>query len=383
MLSNYDRRVRPNYGEKPTDVETSVYFLRGLNYDENKHLMTVECYYRQKWNDPRLAYKDSNFQITTDHELLDKIWQPDTFVANGEIENPEQHVFLKISPNGDVFKSVKPKITVSCPSAFTDFPMDVQTCSIEAESYGYQASEITYKFRPNGAIGYDKAMHFGNVRLVGIKSAETMVHLSTGNYSRIIISMYLARSPNRYVKYFYVPAILTFLVCWGIFWLPASSVLLRGFLGFMCLKCYLGLMQKGGESNPAGYMTRLDDYLITCAILALITLIESIWVHYLYRNRPGVGNVNSNDPEEADITEDQDATKPRTVNNETGFKKIGLYLDRGTKYALNIRHHRRGHEKVDIFCRILFPTFFALFNIIYWVVSYRKLNSVLEQIGFV
>lgn len=74
---------------------------------------TMEFYFRQYWNDPRLKFqKFGNFDNIQGTKDLEKdIWVPDTFFVN-EKESflytmTTTNKFIKIKSNGDVVKSIR------------------------------------------------------------------------------------------------------------------------------------------------------------------------------------------------------------------------------------------------------------------------------------
>lgn len=72
---------------------------------------TLELYFRQYWEDDRLAYVKPNKQITLPGNTADKLWQPDTFFENGK--KGEFHKLttlnkvMTIYPDGRVFMSTR------------------------------------------------------------------------------------------------------------------------------------------------------------------------------------------------------------------------------------------------------------------------------------
>ena len=72
---------------------------------------SLELYFRQYWQDSRLAYMKPNTQITLPGNTADKLWQPDTFFENGK--KGELHKLttlnkvMTIHPDGRVFVSTR------------------------------------------------------------------------------------------------------------------------------------------------------------------------------------------------------------------------------------------------------------------------------------
>lgn len=68
-------------------------------------------YFRQYWQDPRLAYNKPKKQITLPGNVADRLWQPDTYFENSK--NGELHKLttlnkvVVVKPDGEVFFSLR------------------------------------------------------------------------------------------------------------------------------------------------------------------------------------------------------------------------------------------------------------------------------------
>ena len=52
--------------------------------------ITLDMYYRQYWQDPRLSFSNTNLEkmVVTDMDTIGRVWQPDTFLLNEiKVEN--------------------------------------------------------------------------------------------------------------------------------------------------------------------------------------------------------------------------------------------------------------------------------------------------------
>ena len=73
----------------------------------------ADIYFRQRWDDPRLAYNESEYDdsLTLTHGFINDIWIPDTFFANEKAAQTHDVIVsndqLKIYPNGSIVHSVR------------------------------------------------------------------------------------------------------------------------------------------------------------------------------------------------------------------------------------------------------------------------------------
>jgi len=71
---------------------------------------TVTMYFRQKWNDPRLAHRDIGSQPMRLY-LWDSIWVPDAFFRNDLCsfvhDQTVPNRLMRLSSNGDIWYVMK------------------------------------------------------------------------------------------------------------------------------------------------------------------------------------------------------------------------------------------------------------------------------------
>lgn len=68
-------------------------------------------YFRQEWNDPRIA-NVINSTITINREDISLMWRPDTYCYNSrqtdmDKEDKNMHSLMRVHPNGDIVYSRK------------------------------------------------------------------------------------------------------------------------------------------------------------------------------------------------------------------------------------------------------------------------------------
>ena len=70
---------------------------------------TLDMYFRQHWQDHRLAYQKPNKQITLPGNVADRLWQPDTYFENskkGELHKlTTLNKAVVVKPDGGVYFS--------------------------------------------------------------------------------------------------------------------------------------------------------------------------------------------------------------------------------------------------------------------------------------
>uniref|UniRef100_A0A1A8S096 Glycine receptor, alpha 3 n=1 Tax=Nothobranchius rachovii TaxID=451742 RepID=A0A1A8S096_9TELE len=159
--SGYDARIRPNFKGPPVNVSCNIFINSFGSIAETTMDYRVNIFLRQQWNDPRLAYAEyPDDSLDLDPSMLDSIWKPDLFFANEKgahfHEVTTDNKLLRIFKNGNVLYSIRLTLTLSCPMDLKNFPMDVQTCIMQLESFALQHSSGSRTSLPK--VSYVKAI---------------------------------------------------------------------------------------------------------------------------------------------------------------------------------------------------------------------------------
>ena len=148
--AGYDKRVRPNYGGVPVTVGITMYVLSFSSVSEVNMDFTVDMYFRQFWQDPRLSFakRPGLEKLVVGAEYIRLIWTPDTFFVNEKTayfhQATAENQFVRLYHTGEILRSIRLTITASCPMDLQYFPMDRQLCDIQIESFGYTMADIHY-----------------------------------------------------------------------------------------------------------------------------------------------------------------------------------------------------------------------------------------------
>uniref|UniRef100_A0A8C2U3F4 Glycine receptor alpha 2 n=1 Tax=Coturnix japonica TaxID=93934 RepID=A0A8C2U3F4_COTJA len=203
--SGYDARIRPNFKGPPVNVTCNIFINSFGSIAETTMDYRVNIFLRQQWNDSRLAYSEyPDDSLDLDPSMLDSIWKPDLFFANEKGANfhdvTTDNKLLRISKTGKVLYSIRLTLTLSCPMDLKNFPMDVQTCTMQLESFGYTMNDLIFEWQKKGAVQVadgltlpqfilkeDKELgyctkHYNTARVaLGITTVLTMTTQSSGS----------------------------------------------------------------------------------------------------------------------------------------------------------------------------------------------------------
>ncbi|KAL3070837.1 hypothetical protein niasHT_039469 [Heterodera trifolii] len=292
LIASHDRRIRPDFGGAPTIVNVTAHVITISAISEVSMDYTVDLYLRQFWHDRRLAFtafKGHN-NLTVGIDMVKSIWTPDTFFPNEKKsyfhETTSHNSFLRIDSNGNVIRSIRLTVTANCPMSLHTFPLDVQVCSLEIESYGYSTSDIIYHWHPNKPVTIDDDVHLAHFSIGGHYQIERTISLSTGNYSRLTAYFTFKRNLGFYLIQIYFPSSLIVVISWVSFFLNREATQARVTIGVTTVLTQTTLMTSTNASLPkVSYVKSLDIFLGVCFFIVFASLLEYATVGFLMKRR--------------------------------------------------------------------------------------------------
>ncbi|XP_059079953.1 gamma-aminobutyric acid receptor subunit beta-like [Tigriopus californicus] len=285
----YDKRVRPNYGGEPVTVGVTMYVLSISSVSEVMMDFTLDMYFRQFWQDPRLSFEGQKGlkKLVVGAQYIEKIWVPDTFFVNEKTayfhKATTENQFLRILNTGEILRSIRLTITASCPMDLQYFPMDRQLCYIEIESFGYTMSDIRYKWNDGlNSVQISADVSLPQFKVLGHRQKTIEASLSTGNYSRLACEIQFVRSMGYYLIQIYIPSSLIVIISWVSFWLNRGATPARVGLGVTTVLTMTTLMASTNAALPKiSYVKSIDVYLGACFFMVFASLLEYASVGYM------------------------------------------------------------------------------------------------------
>merc|ERR1719242_1359018 len=285
----YDKRVRPNYGGIAVTVGVSMYVLSISSLSEVDMDFTLDMYFRQFWQDPRLSFniRPGLEKLVVGAEYINQIWVPDTFFVNEKTayfhKATTENQFLRIMHTGEILRSIRLTITASCPMNLQYFPMDRQLCYIEIESFGYTMADIRYQWNDGlNSVQISSDVSLPQFKVLGHRQKTIEASLSTGNYSRLACEIQFVRSMGYYLIQIYIPSSLIVVISWVSFWLNRGATPARVGLGVTTVLTMTTLMASTNAALPKiSYVKSLDVYLGACFFMVFASLIEYASVGYM------------------------------------------------------------------------------------------------------
>ncbi|XP_034544699.1 glycine receptor subunit alpha-3 isoform X2 [Notolabrus celidotus] len=401
--SGYDARIRPNFKGPPVNVSCNIFINSFGSIAETTMDYRVNIFLRQQWNDPRLAYSEyPDDSLDLDPSMLDSIWKPDLFFANEKgahfHEVTTDNKLLRIFKNGNVLYSIRLTLTLSCPMDLKNFPMDVQTCIMQLESFGYTMNDLIFEWQENGPVQVAEGLTLPQFLLKDESDLRYCTkHYNTGKFTCIEVRFHLERQMGYYLIQMYIPSLLIVILSWVSFWINMDAAPARVALGITTVLTMTTQSSGSRTSLPkVSYVKAIDIWMAVCLLFVFSALLEYAAVNFVSRqhkellrfrrhhkskskegevqeSRPtstaAVTSTPSNSKESKASTNNTVAVvntpgaTANTTQNPPGPTTGGggksteemrkLFIDRA--------------KKIDTVSRAGFPLAFLFFNIFYWV----------------
>ncbi|KAM8857147.1 glycine receptor subunit alpha-2 isoform 2-T2 [Synchiropus picturatus] len=333
--SGYDARIRPNFKGPPVNVTCNIFINSFGSIAETTMDYRVNIFLRQKWNDPRLAYsKYPDSSLDLDPSMLDSIWKPDLFFANEKGANfhdvTTDNKLLRIFKDGNVLYSIRLTLILSCPMDLKNFPMDVQTCTMQLESFGYTMNDLIFEWLENGAVQVSDGLTLPQFIMREEKELGYCTkHYNTGKFTCIEVKFHLERQMGYYLIQMYIPSLLIVILSWVSFWINMDAAPARVALGITTV-----LTMTTQSSGSRASLPKDED---------------------ISDGRFNFAGYNLSLP-----TKDSSAVKNATP---TPNAPLSAVKDVDTMKKKFVDRAKR----IDTISRAAFPLAFLIFNVFYWV----------------
>ncbi|KAK9981172.1 hypothetical protein ABG768_000733 [Culter alburnus] len=383
--SGYDARIRPNFKGPPVNVSCNIFINSFGSIAETTMDYRVNIFLRQQWNDPRLAYSEyPDDSLDLDPSMLDSIWKPDLFFANEKgahfHEVTTDNKLLRIFKNGNVLYSIRLTLTLSCPMDLKNFPMDVQTCIMQLESFGYTMNDLIFEWQEKGPVQVADGLTLPQFILKDESDLRYCTkHYNTGKFTCIEVRFHLERQMGYYLIQMYIPSLLIVILSWVSFWINMDAAPARVALGITTVLTMTTQSSGSRTSLPkVSYVKAIDIWMAVCLLFVFSALLEYAAVNFVSRQHKELLRFRrrrKKSGKEEDVRESRlsftpntgkDGAVPKAANNAaTTPSAPALAASKSHEEMRKLFIDRA--KKIDTVSRAGFPLAFLFFNIFYWV----------------
>ncbi|XP_027810284.2 gamma-aminobutyric acid receptor subunit epsilon [Marmota flaviventris] len=291
ILSNYDHKLRPGIGEKPTvvTVEVSVNSLGPLSILDMEY--TIDIIFLQTWYDERLRYNDTFETLVLNGNVVSQLWIPDTFFRNSkrtqehEITMPNQMV--RIHKDGKVLYTIRMTIEAGCSLQMFKFPMDSHSCPLSFSSFSYPKSDMIYKWDNfKLEINEKNSWKLFQFDFTGVSNKTETISTPAGEFMVMTFFFNVSRRFAFVAFHNYVPSSVTTMLSWVSFWIKKESAPARTSLGITSVLTMTTLGTFSRKNFPrVSYITALDFYIAICFVFCFCALVEFAVLNFLTYNQ--------------------------------------------------------------------------------------------------
>ncbi|GAA6080006.1 glycine receptor subunit alpha-2 isoform X1 [Tachysurus ichikawai] len=377
--SGYDARIRPNFKGPPVNVTCNIFINSFGSITETTMDYRVNIFLRQKWNDPRLSYSEyPDSSLDLDPSMLDSIWKPDLFFANEKGANfhdvTTENKLLRIFKDGTVLYSIRLTLILSCPMDLKNFPMDVQTCIMQLESFGYTMNDLIFEWLETGPVQVAEGLTLPQFIMREEKELGYCTkHYNTGKFTCIEVKFQLERQMGYYLIQMYIPSLLIVILSWVSFWINMDAAPARVALGITTVLTMTTQSSGSRASLPkVSYVKAIDIWMAVCLLFVFAALLEYAGVNFVSRQQKEFLRLKRRQRRNI---KDEELREGRFHFSGYGIApciKDGMAVksDSGVQQT-SVENNKRKFvdraKRIDTISRAAFPLAFLIFNIFYWI----------------
>uniref|UniRef100_A0A4W5NTK6 Glycine receptor, alpha 4a n=1 Tax=Hucho hucho TaxID=62062 RepID=A0A4W5NTK6_9TELE len=395
--SGYDARIRPNFKGPPVNVTCNIFINSFGSITETTMDYRLNVFLRQKWNDPRLAYQEyPDDSLDLDPSMLDSIWKPDLFFANEKGANFHEvttdNKLLRIFQDGSVLYSIRLTLILSCPMDLKNFPMDIQTCTMQLESFGYTMNDLIFEWLAENPVQVADDLTLPQFVLKDEQDLGYCTkHYNTGKFTCIEVKFHLERQMGYYLIQMYIPSLLIVILSWVSFWINMDAAPARVGLGITTVLTMTTQSSGSRASLPkVSYVKAIDIWMAVCLLFVFAALLEYAAVNFVSRQHKEFIRLRKK--------QRRQRIEEELARDSRGFyfrgyglghclqTKDGTTVEGATVFtpppppvstvydgeAIRKRFVDRA-KRIDTISRAVFPLSFLFFNIFYWI-TYKVLR---------
>ncbi|XP_045851521.1 gamma-aminobutyric acid receptor subunit epsilon isoform X2 [Meles meles] len=396
ILNNYDHKLRPGIGEKPTvvTVELSVNTLGPISILDMEY--TIDITFCQTWYDERLRYNGSFESFVLNGDMVSQLWIPDTFFRNSKrtqehaITMPNQ--MARIYKDGKVLYTIRMTIDAGCLLHMLKFPMDSHSCPLSFSSFSYPESEMIYKWEDfKLEINEKNSWKLFQFDFIGVTNTTETISTPAGDFMVTTLFFNVSRRFGFVAFQNYVPSSVTTMLSWISFWIKKDSAPARTSLGITSVLTMTTLGTFSRKNFPrVSYITALDFYIAICFVFCFCALMEFAVLNFLTYNwtKPRASPKLRHHPEafvcQIEDSDESDGEEGPFCPAQQSFRRHAIQnAGNGCcrwckKYFCAVPScegsiWQQGRlfihiYRLDSYSRIVFPVTFFFFNVLYWLV---------------
>ena len=315
ILSHMDAAVPPGHG---VQVHVQLVIFKIISVDLTAGLMTLKVWQRSSWNDPRLAWNESEFGGVTEIRAYpgmhsggeadgidNQMWVPDVHWYNTVVshESTSEVGASKVTSDGTVLRSFPGRLEISCRfTGLVNFPHDELSCPFDVGSWAYSDSVVNLTFFDTGGVVIElnqetSGTSYQDYGLARVDTERvTQFYPGWGDYTNLFFRVYLTRPSLYYFFMLEFPAILLTAISHVVHWLDVTMCGERlGLSGTMLLANQVIKIVTIDKLPVCGEMLWVEFLLLINELFCVLNLLISCFAVYRAFRRFGTVDEHASD----------------------------------------------------------------------------------------
>ncbi|XP_064469159.1 glycine receptor subunit alpha-2-like [Ornithodoros turicata] len=315
------------------------------------------------WLDTRLNLRRFGVNWTLSlngADIVPRMWKPDLFFANVKTASLHDvtmvNQLVDISPDGQVFYSMRLSLELACRMHFDHYPLDTQRCPMHLGPFSQTIDQTVLRWKRDPIV-FKKPISVPQYHLDGVTHDRYTRTIETGSFSFLVVRFTVVRQRGYYLITIYFPTMLFVVISWLTFYLHIGMAPGRIILGLgMLLNLVSTNTGVRSEVPPVSYMKALDVWMGGCVCAVFGALFEFTLVHYIGRVKRRPRWFRQIDDGLLWLV------KPKPYESDKEDENYDPY-----DYDELYRNVKRAYS-IDRIARVIFPLFYFFFLIVYWTI---------------
>uniref|UniRef100_A0A672NRS2 Glycine receptor subunit alpha-2-like n=1 Tax=Sinocyclocheilus grahami TaxID=75366 RepID=A0A672NRS2_SINGR len=273
-------------------------------------------------------------------------------------------------------------LILSCPMDLKNFPMDVQTCTMQLESFGYTMNDLIFEWLDKGPVQVAEGLTLPQFIIRDEKELGYCTkHYNTGKFTCIEVKFLLERQMGYYLIQMYIPSLLIVILSWVSFWIHMDAAPARVALGITTVLTMTTQSSGSRASLPkVSYVKAIDVWMAVCLLFVFAALLEYAGVNFVSRQQKEFLRLKRRQRRHQKEEELQDGRLHFSGYNTASCGNVtdGTMVKNTQTNAnpppavpkdtdVNRKKFVDRAKRIDTVSRAAFPLAFLIFNVFYWI----------------
>jgi hypothetical protein len=267
-------RSRPGSQGGPAKIEIECFIIDVANINDHEQTFEADISIRLMWQDSRLARPGESDVVTVP---LSDVWNPRLRIANQREVKEHFPDVVRIAADGWVTFEQRYSGDFTSTADISDFPLDERTIAITLVTADHSAKEIELVFTDSN-IGRLESFSVPNWTIGDVTAkTSTLSPFGVKQMLRIDLEMHGKRKSAYYVWSVIVPLLMIVMMSWSVFFIkprflaPQMSMSATSMLTLIAYRFAIATILP-----PVPYLTRMDIFVTGSTVLVFLALVESI-----------------------------------------------------------------------------------------------------------